>query len=198
MRAIVLFDGQNLFRGAKDAWGSYPPDPSSAYDWPSYDVQELAHHLVSLTPDRSLVEIRFYTGVHSPAVDAPKHGFWTNKLNYLERRGVHVYRGRVSSGGQEKGVDVSLAVDLVQATYEQRYEVAIIVSQDADFGPAVLLAKNIARTQGRQLVFESAFPVGPGTPRGRRRGVPGTRWTHIDQETYDACRDPRDYRPPRS
>ena len=56
------------------------------------------------------------------------------------------YRGRVNSSGQEKGVDVSLALDLVQAIYEQRYEVAIIVSQDADFGPAVLLAKNITRS----------------------------------------------------
>ena len=65
-------------------------------------------------------------------------------------------------------MDVSLALDLVQATYEQRYETAIIVSQDADFGPAVLLAKKIARVQGRQLLFESAFPLGPGTPRGRR------------------------------
>ena len=197
MRAIVLFDGQNLFRAAKDAWGPYPPDPSSPYDWPSYDVELLAQHLVALVSDRQLVETRFYTGVYSPAVDAPKHAFWTNKLDYLETRGVHVYRGRVNSGGQEKGVDVSLALDLVQATYEQRYEVAIIVSQDADFGPAVLLAKNIARAQGRQLLFESAFPVGPSTPRGRRRGVPGTRWVHIDRAVYDACRDPRDYRPPR-
>ena len=197
MRAIVLFDGQNLFRAAKDAWGPYPPDPSSPYDWPSYDVELLAQHLVALVPDRQLVEIRFYTGVYSPAVDAARHAFWMNKLDYLETQGVHVYRGRVNSSGQEKGVDVSLALDLVQATYEQRYETAIIVSQDADFGPAVFLAKNIARVQGRQLFFESAFPVGPGTPRGRRRGVPGTRWVHIDQTSYDACRDPRDYRPPR-
>ena len=32
---------------------------------------------------------------------------------------MHVYLGRVNSSGQEKGVDVSLALDLVQATYEQ-------------------------------------------------------------------------------
>ena len=197
MRAIVLFDGQNLFRAAKDAWGPNPPDPSSSYDWPSYDVELLAQHLVALAPSRQLVEIRFYTGVYSSAVDAPRHTFWTNKLDYLETQGVHVYRGRVNSSGQEKGVDVSLALDLVQATYEQRYETAIIVIQDADFGPAVFLARNIVRVQGRQLLFESAFPVGPGTLRGRRRGVPGTRWVHIGQTGYDACRDPRDYRPPR-
>lgn len=98
-------------------------------------------------------------------------------------------------GGQEKGVNVSLALDLVQATHEQHYDAAIIVSQDWDFGPAVHLAKMVARAQGRQLVFESAFPFGPGS--SSRRGVPGTTWVRIDQATYDACRDSRDYRPRR-
>ena len=65
--------------------------------------------------------------------------------------------------------------------------------QDWDFGPAVRLAKEIAQAQGRRLVFESCFPVGPGSLS--RRGVPGTTWIPIDQTTYDACRDPRDYRP---
>ena len=89
-------------------------------------------------------------------------------------------------------MDVSLALDLVQATHERRYEVAIIVSQDSDFAPAVNLAKQIARAQGRTLIFESAFPVGPGT--ASLRGVSGTDWVHIDQATYDSCRDYRNYR----
>ena len=92
-------------------------------------------------------------------------------------------------------MDVSLALDLVRATYDRQYEAAIIVSQDWDFGPAVRLAKEIAQAQGRRFVFESCFPVGPGSPS--RRGVPGTTWIPIDQTTYDACRDSRDYRPRR-
>ena len=61
-------------------------------------------------------------------------------------------------------MDVCLALDLVRATYDQGYEAAIIVSQDWDFGPAVRLAKEIARAQGRRLVFESCFPADPGSP----------------------------------
>jgi len=99
----------------------------------------------------------------------------------------------VNAGGQEKGVDVSLALDLVRATYQRQYEAAIIVSQDWDFGPAVRLAKEIAKAQGRRLMFESCFPLGPGSHS--RRGVPGTSWIPIDQTTYDGCRDSRDYRP---
>ena len=195
MRTAVFFDGQNLFRSAKGTWGPSPPNSSSPYDWPSYDVEKLAQHLVSLTPGRTLEEIRFYTGVHSRKVNRDQYWFWTNKLNHLEAQGIHVYRGRVSNG-QEKGADVSLAIDLIQATYEKRYEVAIIVSKDSDFGPAVALAKVIAESQGRKLVFQSAFPVALNTPKKQMRGVPGTQWIHIDQADYDACRDWNEYRPP--
>ncbi len=96
-------------------------------------------------------------------------------MRHLRSRGLYVYRGRVNAGGQEKDVDVSLALDLVRATYDREYETAIIVSQDwdfGDFGPAVRLAKEIAQAQGRSLVFESFFPVGRGNLSWR--GVPGT------------------------
>ena len=92
-------------------------------------------------------------------------------------------------------MDVSLALDLVRATFDRSYEAAIIVSQDWDLGPAVRLAKEIARAQYRRPVFESAFPRGPGSHS--RRGVPGTTWVPIDQAFYGSRRDPRDYHPRR-
>ncbi len=193
MRTLVLIDGQNLYHLALRAWASGPDSP---YAWPSYDIEKLSGALVSRTAGRILEQIRFYTGVPDPSVGPSQlfwHGFWSNKIRYLRSRGIYVYRGRVNSGGQEKGVDVSLALDLVRATYQRQYEAAIIVSQDWDFGPAVRLAKQIAKAQGRRLTFESCFPLGPGSHS--RRGVPGTSWVPIDQAAYDACLDPRDYRP---
>ena len=106
---------------------------------------------------------------------------------------MYVHQGRVNAGGQGKGVDVSLAMDLVRATHDRQFEVAVIVSQDWDFGPAVRLTKEIAQAQGRRLVFASSFPVGPGSLS--RRWIPGTTGVPKTQETCDACRDPRDYRP---
>ena len=32
---------------------------------------------------------------------------------------MYVYRGKVNAGGQEKSVDISLALDLVPATYDR-------------------------------------------------------------------------------
>ena len=102
MRTIVLIDGQNLFHLARTAWSS---GPSSPYDWPSYDVEKLAHALVSRAPGRTLAEVRFYTGVPDPSVGPRQlfwHDFWSNKIGYLKSRGIHVYRGRVSAARQEK------------------------------------------------------------------------------------------------
>ena len=193
MRTIVFIDGQNLYHLARIAWGS---SSSPAYSWPSYDVLKLSRALVNKSEGRILSEVRFYTGVPTSKGGVRQEFwrvFWSNKIRHLERQGIYVYRGRINSGGQEKGVDVSLAIDLIRATYESRYEAAIVVSQDSDFAPAVSLAKQISRGQGRTLVFESWVPVGP---RSRSHiGVPGTDWRVIDKETYDACRETRDFRP---
>jgi len=191
LNTILFFDGQHLYRSAKDAWRPLPAVGHSNYSWPSYDVEKLANVLVSRKPNCVLKQIRFYTGVPSLNSNQHWHTFWTNKLRYLKSQGVEIYEGRINSAGREKGVDVRIAVDLIRLTYEQKYEVAMIVSQDRDFSPAVQLAEEIARGQGRQLVFESCFPVGSGTTD--KRGVPGTCWVQIDQSTYDACFDPRDY-----
>lgn len=192
MRTVVFFDGQNLYHLAKAAWGGSPD--SKIYTWPSFDAEKLSAWLVSRVPGRTLAQVRFYTGVPDHRINARWHGFWHNKLRYLRSRGIYVYRGRVNPGGQEKGVDVNIAVDLVRMTYEKVYEAAIIVSQDWDFGAAVSLARQIVRSQARPAVFESAFPYAAGISASHR-GVPGTTWVRIDKATYDAGHDPREYRP---
>ena len=112
----------------------------------------------------------------------------------MVNQGIVVYKGRVNPGGQEKGVDVSLALDIVRLTYENLYDCGIIVSQDWDFGPPVSLAKAIARNQSRTVSFESAFPFDNNNTSPR--GIPGTTWFHIDKAMYDSCYDPTDYRQP--
>ena len=170
MRTTVLIDGQNLYHLAKNLWAS---PGSSDYTYPSYDVVKIAQTMVDHVPGRTLAQVRFYTGVPDSNVNAFWHGFWTNKLRYLRSRGVTVYAGRINQSGQEKGVDVSLAIDLVRLTYEQEYDVAIIVSQDWDFGPAVKLAREVGASQGHTLSFESWFPYELGISRSSR-GIPGT------------------------
>ena len=190
LRTIVFIDGQNLYRSAMEKWHKKGKD--EVYTWPSYDVQKIALALVSRKGNRSLNQIRFYSGVPRSDQDAFWHSFWTNKIRHLLNQGIYVYKGRLNSSGQEKGVDVSIATDLVWCTYENKYDLAIIVSQDADFGPAVQLSKEIAKQHGNHILFESAYIPRPGKSK---RGIPGTEWFCIDKKLYDSCHDPADYRP---
>lgn len=194
-QVIVFIDGQNLYHLARVAWASLPT-ADYRFSYPSYDVKRLASTLVARESGRDLKQVRFYTGVPDQFQDPHWNGFWNNKLRFLKSQGIHIYRGRINPGGQEKGVDVSLAIDLIQLTHEKAYDVALIVSHDRDFGPAVKLAKKIAASQQRFLDFESAFPYEPeDTDKPRPpRGIPGTRWQTIDMPTYASCFDPIDYR----
>ena len=196
MRTIVFIDGQNLYHLAKQAWAPRGSRVRHRYSWPSYDIVRLASRLIEMRPGHVLVGTRFYTGVPNPNHGDDQrrwHEFWRNKIRTLRSQGVYVYRGTVNRWGQEKGVDVSLAVDLVRATYEKQYDAAIIISQDSDFGPAVRLSKLISEEQGRLLSFESTFPLPQGN-RKRLRGIPGTEWSAMDKALYDECHDPTDYR----
>jgi uncharacterized LabA/DUF88 family protein len=198
-RAVAFVDGQNLFHNARAAFG---------YTYPNYDVQKLA--LAVCSPRHwKLERVQFYTGIPSAADDDFWHGFWSNKLAIMGRRGVAVYsrplvyRNKTIDvpgfgsytfpSGEEKGIDVRLALDALDAAHRRQYDVALIFSQDQDLSELAALIRVVAAFQNRWIKIASAYPVGPGSPN--RRGINRTDWCPIDQATYDACIDPRDYRP---
>ena len=189
IRVVTYIDGQNLYHLAREAWGTDGGVLDTPYNWPSYDVAKLAAALVAVSPDRMLAKVCFYTGVPS---SGRWHQFWNGKLRRLRNQGIIVTRGAVSRHGREKGTDISLAIDLVTDAYEQEYDVAIIVSQDADFAPAVRRAKEVARKQNRFLTFQSSFPQIPGR---QLSGIGGTTFVPIDKALYDTCLEPDRYRP---
>lgn len=189
MRVLIYIDGQNLYHLAREAWGTGGGSLDTPYNWPSYDVAKLAAALVALSPGRTLAKVCFYTGV-------PKsgrwHQFWNSKLRRLRNQGVAVTRSAVSRHGREKGTDISLSIDLVTDAYEQEGDVAIIVSQDADFAPAVRRAKEVAQKQRRVLTIQSSFPEIPGK---QSSGIGGTTFVPIDKALYDSCLEPDRYQP---
>jgi uncharacterized LabA/DUF88 family protein len=198
-RAIAFIDGQNLFHNARNAFG---------YTFPNYDVQKLAAAVCS-PRGWNLERVQFYTGVPAPADNAFWHGFWSNKLAMMGRRGVVVfsrplvYRNKTvqvpGSGpytflaGEEKGIDVRLALDALDAAHRQEYDVAVIFSQDQDLSELAALIRQVAQLQNRWIKIASAFPDSPAA--ANHRGINRTDWCSIDRVTYDACIDPRDYRP---
>ena len=197
-RAIVFFDGQNLFHHARGAFG---------YHFLNYDVQELAEQ-VCTKEGWVLTEICFYTGVPDPT-DSPRwHAFWSNKLAAMIRAGITVFRrplryrtktfklpdGTIHSVvvGEEKGIDVRLALDIIGKAVRNEFDVAVVFSQDQDLSEVADEFRTIAHQQNRWLRIACAYPVGPAATN--KRGINGTQWIKIDKTSYDLCIDPADYR----
>ncbi len=198
-RAVGFVDGQNLFYAAKKAFG---------YPYPNYDPKALAERIAS---DRgwTLVETFFYTGIPDASDNPFWHHFWTAKLAVMGTRDIQTfsralrYRNqtvRLPNGGvttiltgQEKGIDIRIALDVVRLARENRYDVALIFSQDQDLSEVAEEVRAISIQQARWIKVACAFPVSPTA--GNRRGINGTDWITVNRATYDTCLDPNDYRP---
>jgi len=97
----------------------------------------------------------------------------------------------------EKGIDVRLAIDAIRLALHDKYDVAILFSQDQDLSEAVEEIRLIAAESDRWIEVASAFPAGSRRDRAARRGVNNTQWIPIDEAMYMRCIDQRDYRPKR-
>ncbi|MCC7142774.1 MAG: NYN domain-containing protein [Candidatus Eisenbacteria bacterium] len=199
-RTIAFFDGQNLFHAAREAFGNKHPN---------YGPLELANSICVLK-GWDLVQTRFYTGIPDPA-DAPFwHDYWSRRLQALSRKGVVVYsrplryRNKIVrlpdgsehtfAAGEEKGIDVRIALDLIQLATHDEYDVGLIFSQDRDLSEVADETRSLARESDRWIKLASAFPSGPVSRN--RRGINKTDWIPIDRELYQRCVDPYDYRAP--
>jgi hypothetical protein len=95
--------------------------------------------------------------------------------------------------GEEKGIDVRIAIDVISMAHHKEYDVALIFSQDQDLSEVADEIRTIAHEQDRWIKVACAFPLSPTTRN--RRGINSTDWIPIDRATYEACLDRRDYRP---
>lgn len=200
-RAISFFDGQNLFRHAMAAFGHYHPN---------YDPLKL-HKTVCHAQGWKPVGCRFYTGVPSREDSEMWHGYWASRFLAMRRadilvewRALHYRTEEVDLPdgtkkrilvGQEKGIDIRLALDLIRLVRQGHLDVGIIFSQDQDLCEVVEEVKDIARQQNKWVKLVCAFPAGPRATA--KRGIDKTDWFRMDQAFYEACLDPRDYRPKR-
>ncbi|MDF1734731.1 MAG: NYN domain-containing protein [Minwuia sp.] len=201
LNAMAFFDAQNLFQHAKSAFGHHHPN---------FDPVKL-HQAVCREMGWRPTLTRFYTGIPDPKFSEMWAGYWTSRLLTLKRQGVHVttrslrYRAKsmpAVDGGtetfhvpQEKGIDVRIALDLVKCARKREFDVALLFSQDQDLNEVVDEVREIAREQQREIQICCPFPYGPGASYGR--GIDRTEWFRMDEEFYNACIDPRDYRPRR-
>jgi uncharacterized LabA/DUF88 family protein len=198
-RAIAFIDGQNVFHSARSAFG---------YTFPNYDVAALSG-AVCAARGWNLNQVRFYTGVPDSGDDARWSAFWAAKLLHMSRQGVYTftrslrYRNQVVNlpdgsqhtflAAEEKGIDVRIAIDVIRMAHRMDYDVALIFSQDQDLSEVAAEVRVISQEQDRWIKVASTFPFSPAARN--KRGINSTDWIPVDRAMYDACLDPRDYRP---
>jgi len=194
----VFIDGQNLFHAALKAFG---------YTYPNFDPLKLAEALCKQCA-WTLEGARLYTGIPDVTDDPAWHHFWSAKKLTMIRAGVHVYsrplryrnKGIKLPNGtlhtflvaEEKGIDVRLALDIINLAHKREYDVALVLSQDQDLSEVADELRIIAREQNRWIKIASAFPNSPTVKHAR--GINKTEWIKIDRTLYDSCLDPKDYR----
>jgi uncharacterized LabA/DUF88 family protein len=204
LRVDVFIDWQNVYEGARAAFGFGAEDGHIAGNIdPWKTALGLAGAQDPLGRKRSLQSVRIYRGMPDRERNAKTHGASRAQMAAWEQRGgdrVHVktrklrYASRHDTSGYEKGIDVQLAVDLVEVAIRERADRAVVFSSDNDLVPALELAID---ERGEDFVEVVAWRSEHAAPP---LYVPGKGVTRrmLGREAYDKLFDPTDYTLPKS
>ena len=202
-RVAVFIDGQNLYKGVSKLFKTRVH--------PVLIARELAG-------DRQLAKTRYYSGVHQPRENPKIHAMSMRRHKLIRRTGVDVIErtlkyhwewgivDRLPSAykakddethevtvkrhhqAREKGIDLALGLDALEAAYTGECEVIIIVSRDQD------LAEIAREIKGRALTRDVRVEVAIPASDKYRHVMEGYDYTHfIDREMVDRCKDKFDY-----
>lgn len=207
---MVFVDGQNLYKTCRELFGHSLCHPHL-----------LAQHLAgSRTANR--VACRFYTGRPDPNVpgESTKVRNLDRRLAGMQKMGVTVvtrrlryhwdwghqqplpkpYRGADPQTvtltpwqrPQEKGVDLAIALEVIEFLLADTCQVAIVVSLDRDLAEIPKALRNLRRRIERPFRLEAAVPVEGG--RRYPKTMEGFAYTHqITPEVFALVRDDTDY-----
>lgn len=145
-RVAIFIDGSNLYHNLK-----------------RYDIKIKFEDLIKrLETKREVVNIFYYTALLDEAYDSGRyelHKKFLEKLKQIPNFKVVlcnlkkvIIKDRTVDY-QIKGDDVYLATDLIKGAYEDLYDLAIIVSGDEDFIPAIKLVQ-----KNKKKVINAFFP----------------------------------------
>ena len=132
-RVAIFIDGSNLYHSVKNNFGRH-----------DLNFTEFAHKLCA---GRRLFRTYYYNVLQPPAQYPEAHKEQAEFLDVLKK--TPYLEARLGSTkktlGIEKGIDVMIATDLLYFAWSGFYDVAILVSGDADFAYAIQAVKNMGK-----------------------------------------------------
>jgi len=141
-RIIIFLDGSNFYHRLRD-------EELDLKNLLNFNYKEFADWL---SHGRIVVGCIYYIGLVKKEKDNSKsQELVTNQQKLfanLKKYNWEVKTGYMMSHGKdykEKGVDVKLAVDILDMAYQNKYDIAVIVSSDTDLIPAIIRAKELGK-----------------------------------------------------
>lgn len=141
-RVAIFLDGSNFYHRIKDT----ELDFKQSLD---FDYKSFAEWLAC---GRNIASTIYYVGVvrkepgNSKSEELVKNQqkLFANleKQNWAIKTGYMMKQNNIY---KEKGVDVKLAVDLLDMAYQDKYDVAIIVSSDTDLIPSIERCRELGK-----------------------------------------------------
>jgi uncharacterized LabA/DUF88 family protein len=139
-RVAIFCDGSNIYHGLRECFAGQTLDYARLFD-----------RILLNTAGRELFRVYFYQSLPQTEPAAARNQRFVSRLQripYVEVRAKKLVAyagpdGRIAY--REKGIDVQLAVDMVSMAYRGLFDVAALVSGDADLVPAVRAVKEAGR-----------------------------------------------------
>jgi uncharacterized LabA/DUF88 family protein len=132
-KVTVFIDGANLLHGLSDDFKRIDVDFEALVD--------------KLLNGRQLSRVYYYTAIPDQKRDPERYTKQQKFLDALKHKPYfRVVLGRLEPRDDtyvEKGVDISLAIDLLDLAYHNTYDTAIIITGDGDFSRAVEIVQRM-------------------------------------------------------
>lgn len=201
-RIALFIDYQNVYKRAREA----------------FDLGQQWHVAGQIRPmaaglflrgdanDRELQAVHVYRGMPSQRHDQRGYAAAQRQVAAWTSAGAHVHTRQLNyrnpSRPREKGIDVSLAIDVVMGIQRSDFDVALIFSDDTDMNPAFEAVGELRGPGHAELVLWSDYERGPRHVNSAGKKV----FVHVlNSAVYERLADTQDYtkrsarkqRPPR-
>jgi uncharacterized LabA/DUF88 family protein len=195
LRTVVFIDGQNMYKGAREAFG-----------W----TQKKGHYgnfrplalgrLLTKDSKRELRQVRLYQGLPDPHRDKLGNAITQRRLASWKADDpslVEIVTRAMKyppPEGREKGIDVRLAIDLVSLAADNVYDLAVLASADTDLLPAIEFVVQRAKLKMIETVTWEPIPgceYDTAAPLDVRGG--GVIRRTVPKEEFDLIADRTNY-----
>ncbi len=134
-RVAIFIDGGNLYHSIK-----------KDFERNKLNFEKFTRKLAG---DRKLFRVYYYAALPKQQDDPEKYSLqqrFLDSLDHIPYFDVHIGKLMVHNGiKKEVGLDVKLAVDMVEMAYTNSYDTAILVSGDGDMASAVNAVKRLGK-----------------------------------------------------